>query len=60
MMVGVLLIVKIVLHVDKKYRRENIKMSRRMKLEHRHASASSSASSSASRRSAAAPCSASS
>ena len=32
MMVGVLLIVKIVLHVDKKYRRENIKMSRRMKL----------------------------
>jgi uncharacterized membrane protein YfcA len=31
MMVGVLLIVKIVLHVDKKYRRENIRMSRRMK-----------------------------
>jgi uncharacterized protein len=32
MMVGVLLIVKIVLHVDKKYRRENIRMSRRMKI----------------------------
>ena len=32
MMVGVLLIVKIVLHVDQKYRRENIKMSRRMKI----------------------------
>jgi uncharacterized membrane protein YfcA len=32
MMVGVLLIVKIVLHVDQKYRRENIRMSRRMKI----------------------------
>ena len=31
MMVGVLLVVKIVLHVDKKYRHENIRMSRRMK-----------------------------
>ena len=32
MMVGVLLIVKVLLHVDKKYRRENIRMSRRMKI----------------------------
>ena len=32
MMVGVLLVVKIVLHVDKKHRRENIRMSRRMKI----------------------------
>ena len=31
MMVGVLLVVKIILHVDRKYRRENIRMSRRMK-----------------------------
>jgi uncharacterized protein len=31
MMVGVLLVVKIVLHVDGKYRRENVRMSRRMK-----------------------------
>ena len=32
MMVGLLLIVKIVLHVDRKYRRENIRMSRRLKI----------------------------
>ncbi len=32
MMVGVLLIVKVVLHVDKAHRRENIKMTRRLKL----------------------------
>jgi uncharacterized membrane protein YfcA len=32
MMVGVLLVVKIVLHVDRKYRRENITMSRRRKI----------------------------
>ena len=32
MMVGTLLIVKVLLHVEKKYRRENIRMSRRMKV----------------------------
>ncbi len=32
MMVGVLLIVKVVMHVDKAHRRENIKMTRRLKI----------------------------
>jgi uncharacterized membrane protein YfcA len=32
MMVGVLLIVKVVMHVDKKHRRENIKMTTRLKI----------------------------
>jgi uncharacterized protein len=32
MLVGVMLIIKILIKVDKKYRRENIKMSRRMKI----------------------------
>jgi hypothetical protein len=32
MMVGVLLVVKVVMHVDKSYRRENIRMTRRLKV----------------------------